>query len=339
MLAARRSAPTLAIAVAVLAAGCSKTGESNSKPSRCQGSSALCSRPLNSVWFAATHNSYAASDQPGWRFASQNHPISRQLGDGIRALLIDVHFGVRDPSNGRVRTDFAAEGSEANKVAEALPALALRVADHVAGGIGLGSSRGRPKLYLCHTLCELGAEPLQQELGVIADFLRRHPDQVVMLVVEDYVPPSAVAAAFEKAGLARYAASLRLGEPPPTLGELVGSGRRLLVFAEKHGGNPAWYMPAFSFIADTPLGATRPRQLSCERFRGGERSPLLLINHWIPPFPPSPALNEEIGRAQFLKSRVARCTHELDRAAAIVAVDFYQRTSVVAVTRRLNEGS
>jgi hypothetical protein len=328
----------LALAIPALAGGCS-SGESTSKPTSCQGSAALCARRVSQVYFAATHNSYAASDQPGWRFASQTYPISRQLDDGIRALLVDVHYGVRDPSNGRVRTDFAAEGSEANKVAEALPGLALRVADHVAGGIGLGSSRGKPELYLCHTLCELGAEPLEQELGVIANFLRRHPDQVLMLIVEDYVPPSAIAAAFEKAGLTGYAATLRLGEPPPTMGELVSSGKRLLVFAEKHGGEPSWYMPAFTFITDTPLGAAQPGQLSCKRFRGEPRSPLLLINHWIPPFPPSPALNEQIGQAQFLKSRIARCTRALDHAAAIVAVDFYQRTSVVAVARRLNEGT
>ena len=115
------------------------------------------------------------------------------------------------------------------------------------------------------------------------------------------------------------------------------SGKRLLVFAEKHGGKPSWYMPAFSFIADTPLGATRPAQLSCKLFRGEAGSPLLLINHWIPPFPPSPALNAEIGKARFLKSRIGRCTRALDHAAAIVAVDFYERTSVVAVARRLNE--
>ena len=60
-------------------------------------------------------------------------------------------------------------------------------------------------------------------------------------------------------------------------------------------------MPAFSFIQDTPLGATRPDQLSCKRYRGEADSPLLLINHWIPPFPPSPTLNAAIGRAPFLR--------------------------------------
>ena len=118
-----------------------------------------------------------------------------------------------------------------------------------------------------------------------------------MLIVEATCRPSAVAAAFEKAGLTKVRAQPWARQsPPPTLASWSRSGKRLLVFAEKHGGKPSWYMPAFSFIADTPLGAVQPGQLSCKRFRGGERSPLLLINHWIPPFPPSPALNEQIGR-------------------------------------------
>jgi hypothetical protein len=122
----------------------------------------------------------------------------------------------------------------------------------------------------------------------------------------------------------------------PSLGELIARGQRLVVFAEEQGGSPAWYMPAFSFIQDTPLGATRPDQLSCARYRGEADSPLLLINHWIPPFPPSPTLNAAIGRAPFLRGRIERCLNKRDFKGAIVAVDFYQSTSVVGVARELN---
>ncbi len=73
--------------------------------SRCEGGAALCGRRLDEVFFPGTHNSFAASEEPGWYFAHQRYPISRQLEDGIRALLIDVHFGVYDPATGRVRTD------------------------------------------------------------------------------------------------------------------------------------------------------------------------------------------------------------------------------------------
>jgi hypothetical protein len=73
----------------------------------CNGSSTLCSRPVNEVIFPGTHNSFAASNEPGWYFANQTYPIARQLHDGIRALLIDIHYGVYDAATGRVRTDLA----------------------------------------------------------------------------------------------------------------------------------------------------------------------------------------------------------------------------------------
>jgi hypothetical protein len=95
-------------------------------------------------------------------------------------------------------------------------------------------------------------------------------------------------------------------------------------------------MPAFKLIQDTPLGALRPGQLSCARYRGADHSPLLLLNHWIPPFPPSTTINAAIGRASFLRARIARCERERGIHGAIVAVDFYQRTAVVKVAQQLN---
>jgi hypothetical protein len=329
---------TVAGLLAGLFVGCGGTqghGEEAAAQS-CDGAAALCRRRLNEVIFPGTHNSFAASAEPGWYFANQRYGIARQLEDGIRALLLDVHFGVYDPATGRVRTDLRAEGSDRNKVAEQLPASALRVADRVAGRVGVGTLHGTPEPYLCHTLCELGAEPLNRELEVIGDFLRRNPDQVVIAIVEDYVPPATIERAFEQTGLTRYVATLDRRAPMPTLGELIARGQRLVVFAEEQGGSPAWYMPAFSFIQDTPLGATRPDRLSCSRYRGEADSPLLLINHWIPPFPPSATLNTTIGRTPFLRGRIERCLKKRSFKGAIVAVDFYQRTSVVNVAKELN---
>ena len=41
------------------------------------------------------------ADEPGWLFANQRFGIARQLRDGIRALLIDIHLGAPDPGSGR----------------------------------------------------------------------------------------------------------------------------------------------------------------------------------------------------------------------------------------------
>lgn len=338
-------AVAVALILALLVAGCGaggagSTGGGGSGTTAgtptCDGSAKLCGKRLDQVVFPGTHNSYAASAQPGWRFAPQTYGIGRQLDDGIRALLLDVHYGV-PAADGLVRTDFAAEGAEANKVAATLPPPALRAAERIAGPLGAGMPAGKPQLYLCHTVCELGAEPLGAELATIAAFLEAHPRTFLALVMEDYVPAARIAAAFRAAGLAGLAATLPRRAPLPTLGRLLGEGKRLVVFSEKAGGDPAWYMPAFSFIQDTPLGARRPDQLSCARFRGDADSPLLLINHWIPPFPPSPRLNAAIGKAVFLRRRVRNCLRERGFAGAIVAVDFYERTAVVRVARELND--
>jgi len=329
------------VALAAALAGCSGSTPSDQSAAApgCNGYAALCDRRLDEVFFPATHNSMAASAEPGWHFANQRYPIARQLDDGIRGLLIDIHYGVYDASSGHVRTDLAAEGSDRNKVAKQVPPEALRVADRVAGRVGVGTLAGTPEPYLCHTLCELGAEPLNRELELLAGFLREHPRAVVMVIVEDYVPPATVERAFAQTGLERYVATLEHGRPLPTLGELIAGGRRLVVFSEANGGSPAWYMPAFSFIQDTPLGATRPDRLSCDRYRGEPDSPLLLINHWIPPFPPSPTANATIGSSPFLRGRIERCLRGRAAKGAIVAVDFYQRTSVVAVANELNAGA
>jgi hypothetical protein len=305
--------------------------------SSCNSSASLCDRRLNEVIFPGTHNSYAAADEPGWHFANQRYGIQRQLADGIRALLIDVHFGVYDPAKKLVRTDLRAEGSDRNKVTQQIGIGPLRIADRLAGRIGVGSLHGTPELYLCHTLCELGAEPLEQELGVIRRFLQEHPSQVIVTIVEDYVPPAIVERALEQAGLLRYLATFTRNSPLPTLGTLIARGQRLVVFAEKGGGSPSWYMPAFSYIQDTPLGARRPSQLTCARFRGQPDDPILLINNWIDIFPPQAALNRSIGRASALRQRITQCASERSMQPGIIAVDFYQQTDVVKVAAQLND--
>jgi hypothetical protein len=299
----------------------------------CNSSRALCGLRLDQVTFAGTHNSYSAAEEPGWLFANQRYGIERQLRDGIRLMLIDIHIGVRDGN--RVRTDLQAEGVSRNKVAKALGPGAIAAAERVAGGIGAGNLTGPRELFLCHTLCELGAEPLDQELDVIRRFLDAEPGAVLVLFVEPYVSPEQVEAAFDRAGLLDHLAELDRDEPLPTLGELVDSDRRIVVFTEAGGGARPWYLPGFSFVQDTPLGATKASEFSCARNRGDANSPLLLINHWIDTFPPPPRGNARIG-GPVLRRRLARCAAERKLWPSLVAVDFYDTSGVVEIAAEWN---
>ena len=328
-------AVTAVVAALVLPGPGAAPAKSAGPVGACNGSRSLCGRRLDEVVFAGTHNSYAAADEAGWLFANQRHGIERQLRDGIRAFLIDIHFGVRDAESGRIRTDLAYEGSSRNKVVQELSPEALRTAERLAGRVGVGEVSGPRRPYLCHTLCELGAEPLDEQLELFGRFLEANPREVVILVVEPYVPVDVVESGLEDAGLLSEAAAISLDEPLPTLRELLRANTRLVVLAELDGGARPWYLPAFSFVQDTPLGAETPAELSCRRYRGEPDSPLFLVNHWIPPFPPSVTRNEEIGDG-FLRRRLGRCEIRRNLLPNLIAVDFYERSGVLEVARELN---
>jgi len=158
---------------------------------------------------------------------------------------------------------------------------------------------------------------------------------VVILFVEPYVPVEELERALRRTDLLGEAAALARDEPLPTLAQLGRAGTRLIILTEKDGGDRPWYLPGFSFAQDTPLGIRNAAGLRCERFRGSADSPLLMLNHWIDRFPPPPSGNQRIGNA-VLERQVDRCERERGQVANLVAVDFYERTGVLALAKRLN---
>ena len=112
-----------------IAAGFLLTGETAkvraSPVATCNGYPQLCSRRLDEVVFAGTHNSMSAADSPGWLIANQDRTIHQQLQDGIRLFKISTHYAVEDSAGG-VPTDIAASGLRLNRVAAKLsPAARL----------------------------------------------------------------------------------------------------------------------------------------------------------------------------------------------------------------------
>jgi hypothetical protein len=308
-----------------------------SPPGGCNGSRALCRLPLNRAVFAGTHNSFSAADSPGWFISNQPHTITRQLEDGIRLLLIDPHWGV-DAGNGHVRTDFEAEGRERNKVAKALPPETLAAAERLAGRLGLGEEGGgEPEVYLCHTVCELGATKMVDALGEVRGFLDRNPGEVVILFIEPYVDPKTLAGVFEQADLSDELVTLDRDVPLPTLGELVASDQRVVVFTERDAdGDPPWYLDGFSFIQDTPLGAKKVDELSCARNRGTADSPFLMLNQWADVFPPRAGANPPFQTRREILDRAHQCARRRGLPVDLIAVDHYDQGDLIPTVAELN---
>ena len=323
------------IAFAVSRGGGPPTPPEDAQITACNGLSELCDRRLDDVVLPGTHNSMSAADRPGWFFANQVRPIPRQLADGIRLLMIDPHYGVVD-SRGRVKTDLRAEGSSRNRVARQLGTDAVGAAERLAGQLGLVPTEGERELFLCHTLCELGAERMSSTLDDVRGFLERNHSEVLVMSIESSVDPGEVEEAFEEADLEPYLATLRRGEPLPTLREMINSGRRLVVFDEGDGGDAPWYQPAFVFVQDTRIASLLSSRTACDPGRGAPESPLFLMNHWIDRFPPPLEQNRDVGDRNSLLRRVRSCGEVPGRVPNLIAVDFYEQGDVVAAARELN---
>ncbi len=317
----------------------------------CNGSKQLCDRPLDEVAFASTHNSMSAATNPGWLFAQQEKGLPDQLRDGIHGLLIDAHYGI-ETEDGTVKTDFSGKTEGERKALEdevgtdTLDA-ALRIRDRIVNS----ETVGEREIYLCHGFCEPGAIRASAAFKQIRDFLAANPSEVLVIVIEDYVKPTEIAALVESSGLRAYVYDGPVGPPWPTLQEMIDSGGRILMLAENDDGGNAipWYHLAYgSLVQETPFSFERPAQLtdpdllaaSCEPNRGPARASLFLINHWIDTSPaPRPSNAAKVNTPEALRARVAECEARRGLLPGLIAVDFYLQGDVFAVVDELNAES
>jgi hypothetical protein len=302
----------------------------------CNGYAQLCSRRVEEVVFAGTHNAMSAADSPGWFIPNQSHDIARQLDDGLRAFKISTHYGVGKPGN--VRTDIAAAGEKVNRVSEKLDRQARSALQRFTQSVGFGPPKGTRAVWLCHTLCELGATSALGFFGTIRRFLQLNPGQVIVLFDEDYVSEASLEDVFKQSGLYSHLAVLREGQQMPTLGQLVRSQHNVLVFTQEPvSGRRPWNMYAFGgFIQDTPLGAVKPSQFNCKPARGTPSSPLLMMNDWADVFPPRYSPNVALTQRAFIVKRARQCEAERHHLPNLILTDFYDSGDVVGAARVLN---
>lgn len=298
------------------------------------GSPELGGETLDQVVFPATHNSMGSPDVPGWMFPNQSASIKSQLEDGIRAFLIDIHFGV--PAGDHVRTELDEQGSLEKYEAEVGPegvAAALRIRDRLTG-----KESGERDVYLCHGFCELGALRFVTMLEQVRTFLVANPGEVLIFVIQDeHVPPQDIARCFEDSGLIDYVYRGPARPPWPTLREMVESDERVVVMTESGAPGVDWLHSALEVMQETPYAFHHPAEFSNRPNRGGTAGSLLLMNHWIDTTPmPKPSNADSVNTHDFLLRRIRAFQQERGRIPNLVAVDFYRVGDLVPLVRELN---
>ena len=298
----------------------------------CNGAAVLCDRRLNEITLAGAHNAMGSSDNPGWMFPNQDAGLPRLLELGVRAFMLDVHYG--HPVGDAVKSDFASEDERRKYEAALGPeafAAAMRVRDRLVG------ASGATGLYMCHGFCELGAVLFDSALAQVREFLVSHPHEVVLLVLEDYVTPQDIAAAVDSAGLTPYTYAGPPHGPLPTLREMIERDQRLVIMGENQTGDIPWYLPAYAVMQETPYTFHAPEDFSCSRNRGDRESPIFLMNHWIESTPaPRPSSAEIVNAADFVVARARECRRTRGKLPNVIAVDFAATGDVVRAAAVLN---
>jgi hypothetical protein len=302
----------------------------------CNGHRELCSRPYDEVAFPATHNSMTAADE-NWYLPEQPTGIVGQLDDGIRVFLIDSWYG---QTTSRPSVIVTAEASKLAALAEAnaeygsaVVQSALRLRD--AASL---TPTGPRTPYLCHSLCELGAVRWDTEMTAVQEWLAVHPREVVTFFVQDEVSPADTEAVFRTAGLLPYVHTQREGRPWPTLGQMIDSGRRVVVLMENHGGGTAypWLLQGFDWVQDTPYENPTVADLSCRLERGSADDPILLVNHWLGGYRTLVTDARVVNARRVLLSELRRCSRERGHLPNFVAVNFYDQGDLFSVIDTLN---
>ncbi|WP_353946336.1 PI-PLC domain-containing protein [Streptomyces sp. HUAS MG91] len=293
-----------------------------SAPRLCQGSAALCDRRYDEVAQLTAHNAMSTTVD---RFIGplQDPDITAQLNDGVRALQLDTYRWER-PEEITARldaSDFTAEQKQ----------LVQRAVNTI--------NPPRDGLWLCHAVCRAGAVALVPELREIGAWMRQHPTDVVTFIVQDEISASDTERAFHEAGLdpLLFTPDADPDHPWPTLGEMIDSGRRLVVFAEDADGPAPWYRNFYRYGMETPFAFRSPDRMTCVPHRGGTGKQLFLLNHFITDNGGSRLDAGTVNTRRFVLDRVHRCERERGHPVTFVAVDYATIGDAASAVRALNE--
>jgi len=288
----------------------------------CNGEVELCDRRVDEVVFAGSHNAMSSSDL-GWRLALQTGDMVDQLDHGVRALLIDALYWKSPPP--------ASTGGPASPDDLSDPAAASVIE------AALSDDVPRAGTWLCHGFCALGATDLTSGLADIALWMRAHPREVLIIIVQDEISEADLIEAFGESGLAELAWYHRPGEPFPTLGQMIREGRPLLVYAENSGSPDSWLQNAWeTAFTETPFTFAVESDFSCLPNRGNPDNPLLLVNHWVTTGIPVREAASRINGREVLLARVSECLESRGRGPTVLATDFVETGDLIETVNELN---
>ena len=249
-------------------------------------SSKYLSRRYDENTYLTTHNSMSnAADR--WLFPNQTHTITRQLTDGARALMLDLHI--------------------------------------VDG-----------EVHLVHSKPFLGKRLLTDGLIEIRRFLEKTPKAVVTIIFESYATADAVKQSFDETELTKFVHSQQVNDPWPTLNQLISTGKRLVLFTDRGGGQWSGYHDVWAFCTETHFSVKSVDDFSFEFNRGKPTNRLFILNHFLTNPVASTSLARQANNSDLLHNRIETCHRQTKHLPTFVVVDFFEIGDTVKTVQQFN---
>ena len=158
---------------------------------------------------------------------------------------------------------------------------------------------GLGQLSLCHTDCGMkDSGTVQDFLVIITNWLNKHPQEVITLLLTngDYTNLSHFSEAFTTSRASEHAYiplpthNASILSSWPTLGQLIASEKRLVVFLDS-GASPSvpYLLNEFDYFWETPFDTTNPTFPQCTISRPGKlhaypdvaAERMIIMNHFL----------------------------------------------------------
>ncbi|KAJ5502913.1 hypothetical protein N7463_005787 [Penicillium fimorum] len=211
-------------------------------------------------------------------------------------------------------------------------------------------------IELCHTSCLLeDAGPLKSFLTTIKDWLDANPNEVVTLLLTngDSVSITEFGDTFSSSGISNYAYIPSENPLPiadwPTLGDMISSGKRLVVFLD-YGADTKkvnYIQDEFAYYFETAYDVTDAAFSNCsiDRPSGGAATGRMgIVNHFldvdvfgikVPARHQADTTNAATGRGS-IGAQAALCAGLYGRAPNVVLADFVDKGDVITAQKKLN---
>ena len=264
----------------------------------------LCLRTYDNVTFPETHNAFATEDD-GIFYPASNHRtgFNPQWQAGMRAFMIDTHYEtLNDESEGKVK--------------------------------------------LCHGDDSRGASPCRYGnvsavdwLSNLRDKMDDEPQDVVTLLVENYVQPDHLEQVFMEAGLMDRVFYHEMNEPWPTLQSMINEGTNLVVFWEQGSDSShPWIHDFLTHSWTTNYGERSTSEMDCDVLRGDGNQVAYHMNNWLSNAVglADPTQAGDANDVDFLVERANECWLQHGKRPTFIAVDWWHEGDVVKAAERIN---